>query len=613
MVTISNDDCLFQSHWNSSVGVGSFVIAASRSVEGPAPHGIGLENGILHISAWIGNNFASGILFGELCNAAKRMLGVSPSNGDSFEVKFRDLLNHRSVGNNTTNYSGNGAEDPNADNADDETASDKAAQPSARNSPPIVTTVVIHLICHPDCAENDLSDWNAVHIPRRNDVIPVIVKVVRADTSLENIRVIGSSSTIAASGNDLLIVAFVRLGDLKPLLDRGNAAYATNVRRWLGDNTVTNSRLKEVFNLVADGKGSPEMFPFNHNGVAICCNGMTTSDSGFVLANPQIINGQQTLCGWWNVYNDQKDKARLERLADLVVMVRIVQTQSKSTLDQITFANNRQNAVSAVELRSNEACMETIEKAFNFEDSKCLFQRKRGIDKRKGLDARIIFDTWKFIADESIGEETFFDDKVKFDYLFVALADALAHGPAEQQQKRRNRLIGLWQFSRLRFGKATRTAIADVLLRLGVSGATLGDAVAASGDGPTRQRRLVYALWPLIQQGMMHVMLRTPGWNGVDHEIKLLEETFIGKGKRAARVWKATADTNALLESLPCLPSGLITDFMSAYRLWIVTENYDEKEWDPEVLFATFILEKVTLEEMLRHLHVQSANLVTEL
>ncbi len=340
---------------------------------------------------------------------------------------------------------------------------------------------------------------------------------------------------------------------------------------------------------------------------------MTASDDGFVLTNPQVINGQQTLCGWWNVYNAQNDKARLERLAKLVVMVRMVQTHTKSTLDQITFANNRQNAVSAVELRSNEACMGTIEKAFNFDESNCFFQRKKGIDKRKGIDARLIFEMWRFIADERIGEEAFFDDKKKFDTLFVALAETLANGTDEQREMRRNRLIGLWQFSRLRFGKVTRTAIADVLFHLGVHKNTLGDAVMSSGDGPTLQRKLVYALWPLIQQGLMHLMLRTPEWQGVDREIKLLEETFIGKGKRAAKTWTTTPGTRRLLESLPCLPPGLITDFMSAYKLWIDDKNYDTAESDPEVLFANFVSEKVTLNEMLKQMQVRRAHLVTEL
>jgi hypothetical protein len=610
MATISNDDRLFKSQWNASVGAGSLVIAAVRSVEGPAPHGIGLENGILHISAWIGDASASGMLFGDLCKAAKRMLGVSATNGDSFEDKFRDLLSSRPADNATNNDSGNEMEHP---GAQVEVAGHNEVRPSTENSPPTVKTVIIHLVCHPDSQESDLSDWNPVHIPWRNNVVPVIVRVVRSDTSLENIRVIGTSSAISAGANDQLIVAFVRLGDLKPLLDRGNAAYAANVRRWLGDNTVTNSRLKDVFNLVAEGGGNPEMFPFNHNGVAISCSGMTASDDGFVLTNPQVINGQQTLCGWWNVYNAQNDKARLERLAKLVVMVRMVQTHTKSTLDQITFANNRQNAVSAVELRSNEACMGTIEKAFNFDESNCIFQRKKGIDKRKGIDARLIFETWKLLADERIGEEAFFDDKKKFERLFVGLAETLTHGTDEQREMRRNRLIGLWQFSRLRFGKVTRTAIADVLFHLGVHKNTLGDAVMSSGDGPTLQRKLVYALWPLIQQGLMHLMLRTPEWQGVDREIKLLEETSIGKGKRAAKTWTTTPGTRRLLESLPRLPPGLITDFMSAYKRWIDDKNYDTAESDPETLFANFVSEKVTLNEMLKHMQVRRAHLVTEL
>jgi hypothetical protein len=553
MVTIVNDDRLFRSHWNTSAGAGSSVIAEARAVAGPGPHGIGLENGILHIAAWIGNDPASGRVFGDLCNSAKRMLGVSPSNGDSFEDKFRDLLNPRPVDKRSASDAGDGARD--SGGAVD-IAGENEDRTAAHTSAPTVNTVIIHLVCYMECPESDLSDWNPVYIPWRNNVIPVVVRVVRADTSLENIRVVGTSSSVLASGNDRLIVAFVRLGDLKHLLDRGNAAYAANVRRWLGDNTVTNSRLKDVFKLIADGEGNPEIFPFHHNGVSISCSGMTKNHDGFVLANPQVINGQQTLCGWWNVYNAQKGSDRRERLADLVVMVRIVQTQSKAMLEQITFANNRQNAVSALELRSNEACMATIEGAFNFDGSHCLFQRKNGIDKRKGFDARLIFETWKFIVDENIGEEAFFDDKVQFDALFVALADVLSHGTTEQLEMRRNRLIGLWQFSRLRFGKVTRTTIADVLSHLGVHKTTLGDAVMASGDGPTLQRKLVYALWPLIQQGLMHLMLGTPQWKGVDREIKLLEETVIGSGRQATKVWTASVGTLGLLRSLPACLQG---------------------------------------------------------
>ena len=111
----------------------------------------------------------------------------------------------------------------------------------------------------------------------------------------------------------------------------------------------------------------------------------------------------------------------------------------------------------------------------------------------------------------------------------------------------------------------------------------------------------------------MHVMLRTPEWKGVDGEIKLIEEAFIGKGKRAVKEWKTTRATIGLLDSLPDLPPGIITDFMSAYKHWIAAENLDEKEWDPSVLFSTFVSEKVTLNEMLGHMQVQRANLVREL
>jgi len=451
-------------------------------------------------------------------------------------------------------------------------------------------------------------------IPCGDNFIRIIVRVVRANTSVENIPVIDAFSKIFSSGNDELFVALVRLGDFIPLLNRGNEAYAANIRSWLGDNTVTNSRLKEVFNDVGNGMGNPAMFPLNHNGVSICCNGMTKTNSGsFLLANPQIINGQQTLHGWWDAYNAQTNQAKRTLLAKLVVMVRIVKTQLNSSLDQITFANNRQNAVSAVDLRSNEACMVTIEKAFNFGNSKCLFQRKKGIGKPKGLDARTIFDTWKFIADEHIREETFFDDKTHFDSLFVDLAAVLTKGNARDQELRRNRLIGLWQFSRLSFGTKKRTAIADVLVLLGVHGHTLGAAIAASGDGPTRQRRLVYALWPLIQKGMMHLMLKTQGWQGVDHVIQLLEEVTVGTGKKAATVWKPTAATAALIGSIRILSPTLITDFMNDYRIWVSTEGIDENDWDPENLFAKFVLEQMTLNKMLNQMGVAPADLVRDL
>ncbi len=609
MCAITDDGAIFESHWNTSVGGGVLVVANSRSVQYSPPHGISLENGILQISAWIGKGPASIDLFKLLCDSARRILGVTPSIGDSFEDKFRDLLNPSLA-------SGNGDETLVSEDDDDDTADNKSSNSTTRNPRPKVTTVVIHLICHPDCVESDLSDWNDEFIPLGDNFIRVIVRVIRANMSVENIPVIDAFSNIFQSGTDELLVALVRFRYFIPLLNRGNEAYAANIRSWLGDHTVTNSRLKDVFNDVANGNANvnPEMFPLNHNGVSICCNGMTKTGSGSLsLGNPQIINGQQTLHGWWDAYNAQKDPVRRERLENLVVMVRIVKTKLKSTLDQITFANNRQNAVSAVDLRSNEACMVTIEKAFNFTGSKCLFQRKKGFDNHRGLDAGLIFATWKFIADESISAETFFDEKTKFDSLFVKLADVLTKGSAQDKELRRNRLIGLWQFSKLKFGAQRRTAIADVLNLLGISLIVLGGAIAAAGNGPTPQRRLVYALWPLIQQGVMHLMLKTPQWQGVDHAITLLARVAVGNGRRAVTVWSPTAATRALIGSLPRLSSSLITDFMTDYKKWISTEGIVENDWDPEALFAEFVSEKVTLDEMLRRMGVIRADLVTDL
>lgn len=139
----------------------------------------------------------------------------------------------------------------------------------------------------------------------------------------------------------------------------GVRLFARNVRGWLG-KTAINENMQETL------KTEPEFFWYYNNGITVVCDDAELKSRGgrdiLRVANPQVINGQQTT---------RTLAARTSHRARANVLVRVIRVQRRpgdqngfdSLVSRIVAATNWQNAISAADLMANDRRQVEIERA----------------------------------------------------------------------------------------------------------------------------------------------------------------------------------------------------------------------------------------------------------
>jgi hypothetical protein len=139
----------------------------------------------------------------------------------------------------------------------------------------------------------------------------------------------------------------------------GVRLFARNVRGWLGKNEINASMLETL-------KSEPDFFWYYNNGITVVCDDAERKTRGgrdiLWVANPQVINGQQTT---------RALAAGAGTRARAHVLVRVIRVQRRagdqngfdSLVSRIVGATNWQNAISAADLMSNDRQQVNIERA----------------------------------------------------------------------------------------------------------------------------------------------------------------------------------------------------------------------------------------------------------
>lgn len=586
----------FKAYWEDRLGNGSAELLAEgirENLSGPAPHALCLEAGELLVSAWVGDTLDPKLV-PALWASARRVVAGGGEPDDELEAKCWNALHA----------------DPKAPEVSDES---EEVEPGPDT--PKVKLVRIDLVCYGTLAQNDLPPFMKQYIATSEGSIPILHPFVRdlskSGPCLLNLRVQDrlANGYKTASGHHL-DVALVRFGDLRPLLQRGIEIFEQNVRGFLGQHGVTNKRLSDTFAAIADGRDaeSLELFPLLNNGITLSDSGggAKNVDGSYRLVDPKVLNGQQTLRCWLYA-REAPGRESCDRLDDLQVVVRILNLSVADDMKRIAFANNRQNAVSAADLRSIEASMKDIEKAFErafgLSNPVVRFQRKRdGSGKRGYVDARQIYRLWCELTGDEIPEEEFFDSDSNFNELFPGLAEELMRNP----QAACRRLLGLICISQVRVGRAKRAAIANFLTRLGVNANAVG--VEDGGAKSMERRLLVYALWPRIRQGLLVLCLRDAFWKGAERFIP--NNTTREKG---TELWRASDDLVALLSGIT-LPRDLITRLWQHYEDWKMHSLDGEQGIeDDDVRVETFVAKNIGPDVILPLLGTEPASLIRDL
>lgn len=203
---------------------------------------------------------------------------------------------------------------------------------------------------HAQLSEHDLL-WfsNALSRSRTDDrrlVLPII----------EN-QLFGRTDGFAQG-----LIATVRAADLVDLIrdpeyhgEVDSSLFEENIRLYLGEENEVNRKILTT----ALSKNNLEFWYLN-NGVTIVCQSLeyqpkSASPKAHML-NPQIVNGGQTSHAIF-----EAGKSDPTRIADVRILVRIIETADQSLTNRVAEATNSQTPIRSRDIRSNDKIQIQIE------------------------------------------------------------------------------------------------------------------------------------------------------------------------------------------------------------------------------------------------------------
>jgi len=123
---------------------------------------------------------------------------------------------------------------------------------------------------------------------------------------------------------------------------------------------------------------TPERFALFHNGISVFSRRAERTDGELRLRDPYVLNGCQTIKNAFLFKEDGslKSKIKDDRWRRVAVPIRVIETNDDELVRLVTVNNNRQNAMSASALRSNDPVQIRLEQ--RFKRSHIFYQRQEG-------------------------------------------------------------------------------------------------------------------------------------------------------------------------------------------------------------------------------------------
>lgn len=205
---------------------------------------------------------------------------------------------------------------------------------------------------HAQVSEHDLT-WfsNAISRASRDDrklVLPIV----------EN-QLFGRTDGFAQG-----LIATVRATDLVDLIrdpeypsEVDSTLFEENIRLYLGEENEVNRKIL----ITALSRNNLEFWYLN-NGVTIVCQGLEyqpkSASPKAHMVNPQIVNGGQTSHALF-----EAGRADSGRIADVRILVRIIETADQSLTNRVAEATNSQTPIRSRDIRSNDKVQIQLENA----------------------------------------------------------------------------------------------------------------------------------------------------------------------------------------------------------------------------------------------------------
>jgi hypothetical protein len=146
--------------------------------------------------------------------------------------------------------------------------------------------------------------------------------------------------------------------------------FQQNVRYFLG--LRSKSINKQILETATDSAKSKYFWYFN-NGITIVCKEINEPASGkiVILKDAQIINGAQTTYALYEAYKSGTLRD------DVEVLIKVIETDDRNFLENVTLYTNSQNAIRLRDLCSNDEIQLKVQKIL-LDSYRYFYERKRG-------------------------------------------------------------------------------------------------------------------------------------------------------------------------------------------------------------------------------------------
>jgi hypothetical protein len=178
-------------------------------------------------------------------------------------------------------------------------------------------------------------------------------------------------------------IGVVKLNDFRNfIVDQNDSLrdniFESNVRHYQGDVDV-NKRIQNTI-----GTDSERDFWWLNNGITIIASKAYPFGKKLNLTNPQIVNGLQTSFSIYHYYNETSYKND-----DRSILIKVIQSNKKETIDKIISSTNNQSPVSPILLRATEDLQRNIE--YFFLSKGYFYDRRKNYYKNQGKPLSKIF------------------------------------------------------------------------------------------------------------------------------------------------------------------------------------------------------------------------------
>ncbi len=168
-------------------------------------------------------------------------------------------------------------------------------------------------------------------------------------------------SVTTSDGERTMHVGFIPLLDLYRVYQKlGQRFFDRNIRSGLSSDNPPNRKIREALtDIVLRKRLTPDVFPFNHNGVTLAAEHMTLGDQTCSVKVPRLLNGAQTITSLAKFMEENEGNPALTDPASPLGAIRvlakiIVDDPSSDFVANVTICNNRQNPVEPWNLRAND-------------------------------------------------------------------------------------------------------------------------------------------------------------------------------------------------------------------------------------------------------------------